>query len=139
MSQNQICHKGIISKVTTGEVSVKIVSQSACSACKTKSVCSMSEAKEKEILIPITDDVWKEGDEVNVIISEKMGAFAVIVAYILPFVGMMVSMFIARSYQLSELYMGLFVVIFLSSYYSLLYRLRKKISRRIHFVIKALN
>ena len=95
-----IKHDGIVIAVNSdGMVRVRIVQTSACSACKAKAMCASAESKEKEIeALFIGDEARrlegerqdvKLGDEVVVMVQQKMGWKAVLLAYILPFVVMM--------------------------------------------------
>ena len=77
-----IKHDGIVIAVNgDGTVRVRIVQTSACASCKAKAMCASAESKEKEILAI--------GDEAEVMVQQKMGWKAVLLAYILPFVVMM--------------------------------------------------
>ena len=84
-----IKHDGIVIAVNgDGTVRVRIVQTSACAACKAKAMCASAESKEKEILA-IGDGLLAIGDEAEVMVQQKMGWKAVLLAYILPFVVMM--------------------------------------------------
>ena len=95
-----IKHDGIVIAVNSDNtVRVRIVQTSACSACKAKAMCASAESKEKEILALFVGEEAKRregekqdiklGDEVVVMVQQKMGWKAVLLAYILPFVVMM--------------------------------------------------
>ena len=84
-----IKHDGIVIAVNgDGTVRVRIVQTSACASCKAKAMCASAESKEKEILA-IGDGLLAVGDEAEVMVQQKMGWKAVLLAYILPFVVMM--------------------------------------------------
>ncbi len=139
MSNNIISHKGIISSIVNTRLEVTIISESACSSCKSKKVCSVSEIKEKVIYIEDTDNSFQMGETVNVYIEERMGAFAVIVAYGLPFLLMVLVLFIGYYNKLSEPIMGLSVVVLLTIYYTSLYLLRNQIGKKVTFKVEKLN
>ena len=90
-----IKHDGIVIAVNgDGTVRVRIVQTSACASCKAKAMCASAESKEKEILALFVGEEAKRrdiklGDEVVVMVQQKMGWKAVLLAYILPFVVMM--------------------------------------------------
>ena len=48
-SENEVCHNGRIKSIDGHKIEVVILSRSACSACHSKSMCSMTEMKEKSI------------------------------------------------------------------------------------------
>ena len=84
-----IKHDGIVIAVNgDGTVLVRIVQTSACASCKAKAMCASAESKEKEILA-IGDGLLAIGDEAEVVVQQKMGRKAVLLAYMLPFVVMM--------------------------------------------------
>jgi sigma-E factor negative regulatory protein RseC len=84
-----IKHDGIVIAVNgDGTVLVRIVQTSACAACKAKAMCASAESKEKEILA-IGDGLLTVGDEAEVIVQQKMGWKAILLAYMLPFIIMM--------------------------------------------------
>ena len=84
-----IKHDGIVIAVNSdGTVRVRIVQTSACAACKAKAMCASAESKEKEILA-IGDGLLAIGDEVVVMVQQKMGWKAILLAYMLPFIVMM--------------------------------------------------
>lgn len=139
MSNNIISHKGIITNIVSTRIEVTIISESACSSCKSKKVCSISEIKEKIIYIENPDNSFLMGETVNVFIEERMGAFAVIVAYGLPFLLMVLVLFIGYYTKLSEPIMGLSVILLLTIYYSTLYLLRNQIGKKVTFKVEKLN
>ena len=84
-----IKHDGIVIAVNgDGTVRVRIVQTSACAACKAKAMCASAESKEKEILA-IGDGLLAIGDEAEVMVQQKMGWKAILLAYMLPFIVMM--------------------------------------------------
>jgi len=49
MASGTIIHPGIIERISGEKVFVRILSQSACSACHAKGACSVADAEEKII------------------------------------------------------------------------------------------
>ncbi|MBO5816470.1 MAG: SoxR reducing system RseC family protein [Paludibacteraceae bacterium] len=95
-----IKHDGIVIAVNSdGTVRVRIVQTSACAACKAKAMCASAESKEKEIVALFVGEEAKRregerqdiklGDEVVVMVQQKMGWKAILLAYMLPFIVMM--------------------------------------------------
>ena len=95
-----IKHDGIVIAVNgDGTVLVRIVQTSACAACKAKAMCASAESKEKEIVALFVGEEAKRregerqdiklGDEVVVMVQQKMGWKAILLAYMLPFIIMM--------------------------------------------------
>ena len=89
-----IKHDGIVIAVNgDGTVRVRIVQTSACAACKAKAMCASAESSEKELTAftvqEFSGSEIKVGDEVVVMVQQKLGWKAVLLAYILPFVVML--------------------------------------------------
>ena len=100
--RKMIKHDGIIIALNEdGTALVRIMQTSACAACKAKAMCASAESAEKEMTVTLTNspspiaDI-KVGDEVEVMVQQKMGWKAVVLAYLLPFFVMLAVMFIGN-------------------------------------------
>ncbi len=134
-----VSHSGIVQDIIdSNNISVLIISQSACSSCSSKKICSAFEMQEKIIIVKKPDFELKNGDEVNVVMQESFGYFAVIVSYILPFILMMTVLLVFYLKNINDIYTGLAVIVFLTTYYIILYLFRKKISKKAIFKIERL-
>ena len=93
-----IKHDGIIIALNEdGTALVRIVQTSACAACKAKAMCASAESAEKEMTVVLLgDEQWAVGNEVEVMVQQKMGWKAVMLAYLLPFFVMLAVMFIGN-------------------------------------------
>ena len=93
-----IKHDGIIIALNgDGTTLVRIVQTSACAACKAKAMCASAESAEKEMtVILLGDEQWAVGNEVEVMVQQKMGWKAVMLAYLLPFFVMLAVMFVGN-------------------------------------------
>lgn len=114
-----IKHDGIIIALNEdGTALVRIVQTSACAACKAKAMCASAESAEKEMRVVLLGEngkvktennstqsyttlhnptqPYQVGDEVEVMVQQKMGWKAVILAYLLPFFVMLAVMFIGN-------------------------------------------
>ena len=93
-----IKHDGIIIALNEdGTALVRIVQTSACAACKAKAMCASAESTEKEMTVVLLgDEQWAVGNEVEVMVQQKMGWKAVVLAYLLPFFVMLAVMFIGN-------------------------------------------
>ena len=91
-----IKHDGIIIALNeNGTALVRIVQTSACAACKAKAMCASAESAEKEMMVMLLGDgQWAVGDTVEVMVQQKMGWKAVVLAYLLPIFVMLAVMFI---------------------------------------------
>ena len=106
-----IKHDGIIIALNeNGTALVRIVQTSACAACKAKAMCASAESAEKEMTVTLAypyplpegkgvntaHQTYAIGDEVEVMVQQKMGWKAVVLAYLLPFFVMLAVMFIGN-------------------------------------------
>ena len=96
--RKMIKHDGIIIALNEdGTALVRIVQTSACAACKAKAMCASAESAEKEMTVVLLgDEQWAVGNEVEVMVQQKMGWKAVVLAYLLPFFLMLAVMFIGN-------------------------------------------
>ena len=93
-----IKHDGIIIALNgDGTARVRIVQTSACAACKAKAMCASADSAEKEMTVVLLgNEQWAVGNEVEVMVQQKMGWKAVVLAYLLPFFLMLAVMFIGN-------------------------------------------
>jgi len=131
-----IQHQGVVQNIQNDHLEIMIISESACSSCKSKKVCSISDIKEKLIRIESNDKSYKIGDKVIVFLEEKMGALAVIFAYVFPFIVMISILVIGYILKLSEPIMGGAVIVSLSIYYIALYFFRNQFNKRMTFRVE---
>jgi len=138
MNNALVHHSGIVHNVQDNRLEIKIISESACSSCKSKKVCSVSEIKEKMIYIDSTDNTIKAGDSVTVFLEEKAGAVAVIFAYVIPFL-IMVAVLSLGYKRVSEPTLALLVLLSLTIYFFILYLLRNQFNKRVTFKVEKFN
>ena len=112
----------IIALNEDGTALVRIVQTSACAACKAKAMCASAESAEKEMTVQLVQsgskaqsadqdgsklssektttlnnvEQYKLGDTVEVMVQQKMGWKAVVLAYLLPFFVMLAVMFVGN-------------------------------------------
>jgi sigma-E factor negative regulatory protein RseC len=129
-----IKHDGIVIAVNAnGTVRVKIVQTSACAACKAKAMCASTESKEKEIEA-IGDGLLAVGDTAEVLVQQKLGWKAVLLAYILPFVVMLGVVVIGNGLQVrGEEIVGTIALCAMGVYYIVLGFFKDKIQKEFSF------
>lgn len=84
-----IRHEGIVERIDGEMAHIRIVQTSACSACKARSMCMSAESQEKEMDAVMLEPM-QPGDQVEILVRERLAWKAVLLAYILPFVVMVV-------------------------------------------------
>jgi len=137
-NNKQIDHVGTITDIKNEKITVSILNVSACTGCHAKSACSMSDMKDKDIDIIDYSGNFKLGEEVKVVYQESLGWLALVLAYVLPFTLVLITLFIASEFT-DELTSGLLALGILLPYYILLYffkdRLKKTFSFTIHKIV----
>ena len=137
-----IKHDGIIIALNEdGTALVRIVQTSACAACKAKAMCASAESAEKEMTVVLLgDEQWAVGNEVEVMVQQKMGWKAVVLAYLLPFFVMLAVMFVGNAiWAVREEILGTVALCAMALYYLVLGLFRDKLQKEFSFTAKKKN
>ena len=127
---------GIIKKINNDEMTIEIISCSACSSCAVKNYCNTAEAKQKEIIIKNKEaDKFNVGEEVLVEIDEQQAVKSIILAYVIPLILMISTIIVAVSYQQDEIIGGICGIIVLIPYYFGLFLAKDKLKSGFEFKI----
>ena len=135
-----IRHQGIVENINGTHLQVRIVQTSACASCSIKGHCSSADTKEK--LIDVTDDnvsSYQPGDRVWVIGELSMGVMAVLLAFILPFLVLIFSLFIFMTIWNDELGSALCSLALLIPYYYILWLNKSRLGKKFSFSISPMN
>lgn len=144
---DQIKHDGIVDSILDGKhLRVKIVQSSACASCKIASHCTSSESKEKIIDITTRDtSTYAVGEEVIVMTSNKVGATAVTLAFVIPTILVLATVLgiinllpkeVLGQENAREALAAVAGIIILIPYYIGLYCFRKKLQRTVTFSVQ---
>ena len=137
---NTIKHQGIVENINGSHLQVRIIQTSACASCSIKGHCSSADTKEK--LIDVTDDnvsSYQPGDRVWVIGELSMGVMAVLLAFILPFLVLIFSLFIFMAIWNDELGSALCSLALLIPYYYILWLNKSRMGKKFSFSISPMN
>ena len=162
--RKMIKHDGIIIALNEdGTALVRIVQTSACAACKAKAMCASAESAEKEMTVVLlgesapqksadfsgTPQVMRRegerrgfavGDTVEVMVQQKMGWKAVMLAYLLPFFVMLAVMFIGNAiWAVREEILGTVALCAMAVYYLVLGMFKDKLQKEFSFTAKKKN
>lgn len=138
--KDTITHKGTVVQSGRGTVDVLMRPESACGACHARKVCGMEEGEERILnVVTINAHTYREGEEVNVSISEGMGIKAALIAYAYPFLLVFVLLIALLQSGISELVAGLSGLGVLAAYYVVLYRFRNRIAKEIQLSISKIE
>jgi len=132
-----ICKEGIIRAIHGDQLEVEITISSACSECHAKSICIPTDHKRETV---IADNLYGEefevGERVQLLLKGSAGNKAVVLAYLLPFVVLMVVLFGTYAITKSELAGVIASVICVIIYYFILKTQNKKIENKFQFYVK---
>lgn len=132
-----IKHKGEVIGIEGDRIEVKMTVESACTACRVKSVCGMDESEDRIVSVKdaALSGMLSIGEKVMVSISEGVGMKAVMYSYILPFLVLVSVLVIASVVQESEGVAAIMALAACAIYYIVLYVFRNKIEKEIIFKI----
>ena len=140
MTNNTIKHLGIVENIQGSHLSVRIVQTSACAACSEKGHCSSADSKDKIIdIIDTAASSYRVGEKVMVIGETSMGMMAVVLAFIIPFVLLIFSLFLFMALMENELYSALLSLAILIPYYFILWLNKTRLKEKFSFTIKPIN
>ena len=155
-----IKHDGIIIALNgDGTALVRIVQTSACAACKAKAMCASTESAEKEMTVVLLGENGKVktennstqsyttlhdstqsyhvGDTVEVMVQQKMGWKAVVLAYLLPFFVMLAVMLIGNAiWAVREEILGTVALCAMALYYLVLGMFKDKLQKGFSFTAR---
>ena len=152
-----IKHDGIIIALNEdGTALVRIVQTSACAACKAKAMCASAESTEKEMTAVLLGENGKVktennstqsyhvGDTVEVMVQQKMGWKAVVLAYLLPFFVMLAVVAVGsgignRISEIGEEVIGTVALCAMAVYYLVLGLFKDKLQKEFSFTAKKKN
>ena len=140
MSKDRIEHEGRVVAVDKDYISVEIVNKSACAACHAKAVCGASDQAVK--LVDVAQDIttltedYQVGEQVNVVMSSAMGTQAIWIAYVIPLIVLMASIFILYTLKAGDLLTGLVSLGVVALYYLGVFIFRNRISKIFIFSIE---
>ena len=135
MSQ-KIEHSGIITHINEKIIQVSIIQKSACSDCHAKGACTSADMEDKLIDVKRTNNSYKIGDRVMLIGQSSMGLLAVLLAFVIPFLIILLSLFILGQYTDNEAISGTASLMVLIPYYLILSLFNKKLKNKFQFFIE---
>lgn len=132
-----ISHTGKVIGVTPEEITVEIISESACASCHAASLCGVAGGKVKLIELPASPyTVYEPGEEVEVLLKASMGHKAVWLAYVLPLVILIVTLMAGLGLGLGDLAAGLCCIAAVALYYLVIWLLRGRLRDSYAFAIR---
>lgn len=137
MTEDTICKEGIVRAIHGDQIEVEITISSACSECHAKSICIPTDHKRETVLAQsLYNEHFEVGDKVHLVLKGSAGGKAVVLAYLLPFIVLMVALFGTYAITKSELAGVIVSVFFVVIYYIILKTQNKKTEQQFHFFVK---
>lgn len=135
---DKISHIGIVEEIKGQAVQVRIQQASACDLCHAKSLCSSAETKEKIVEVRAVEGSVAVGDKVMIEGAASMGMKAVLLAYVLPLVLLVLTMVLCLHWIApgNEVVAALASLAILVPYAGLIYAMRDKLSSKFRFEIR---
>lgn len=132
----RIEHSGFVTRIEGKNIQVQIIQMSACSSCHAKGACSAADMDEKFVDVESTDDTLRVGDQVNIVGESSTGLLAVLLAFVIPFMLILTSLFFLRNIVPNEAVSGTVSLALLIPYYIILSLFNKKLKRKLQFRIE---
>lgn len=134
----QIRHEGIVLSVKGDMAQVQIVQSSACSACVARKTCLSAEQQEKRMDALMLEPL-QVGDLVEVLLQERLGWKAVLLAYIMPFVVMLIVIALLGHWWDNEVLVGTLSLVAVAVYYIILSFFRKRLQKQFSFTAQKIK
>lgn len=131
----KIEHTGIVTHIDSKIVQVSIIQKAACSDCHAKGSCTASETDEKIIDVANNGDHFSVGEKVVLTGQSSMGFLAVLLAFIIPFILILISLLVLRLFTDNEAISGSVSLSLLIPYYIILSQFNNKLKTKFQFQI----
>lgn len=115
---SEIRHSGFVSEVMADGVKVSLFRPEACGSCQMKSYCGGDQDERQEF--EVTAKGYQVGDEVQLNMTTTTGLKAVLLAYVMPFAMLLLSLIIGLQLGLSEAHAGLISLAVTAAYFGFL-------------------
>ena len=131
-----IRHEGVIDSIDGQKVTVRILQASACSGCQASRICRAAESKEKLVEVDMSGaESLSVGQTVTVVAGERMGMTAVLLAFGLPLLLLLIALIAAMRVSGSEKIAAIASIAVLVPYYVVLFMCRGRIKKDFGFRI----
>lgn len=137
MEEKNICNTGIVRKILDQALLIEIDRQSACSGCHAKSVCLSGQQKSEILKVNVENpNDFQVGETIDIYMEKSTGWRAIFVAYMLPTITLLASLFLTAHLTGNELIAFFVAIAATAFYFLLLWLLNKKKFVDNQFVLK---
>lgn len=138
-SSGTIEHIGIVKEISSTQVRVSVIQQSACGSCHARGACSVSDTSEKIVdVVRLRDETFVVGEQIRVILEQSLGIKALGLGYMLPFFIMLAILITMVSMGINEGLAGIAALASLAPYYFVLYFFKDRLKKEFSFRLKKL-
>ena len=135
--ENNICREGVVRAIDGDNISVEIIVSSACSGCHAKSICIPSDRRQEIVTVKNTrHENYQIGETVELLLETSAGNKAVVLAYVLPLLVLLVLLFSCYALTHKELLSVGVGILGVVLYYLILKSAGKKVEKGITFGIR---
>ena len=139
MVHDRITHQGKVERIEINKIFVRIEQRAACSECHAAAACMVADKKDKIIEVNEYSERFALQEEVLVSTRSSMGFLAVVLAYVLPLLAVIVAVVVSMAIYNSETIGGLAGLLVLCIYFFILYLSRDKIKKSLLFTISKIS
>ncbi len=132
-------HSGIIQTVNGKHLQVQIVQMSACSSCHAKGACSAADMDDKLIDVETNRSDFQVGESVMLYGQSSMGLLAVLLAFVIPFVLILLTLLLLNPHVANEAISGSIALSTLIPYFFILSRFNTKLRSKLKFQVRKLR
>ncbi len=134
---HHIRHPGVVEKIETARVFVRIRSQAGCGHCQARGHCGMAESVDKIVEVDTPEaGSYSAGQAVEVFLSYSLGYKALMLGYIVPLLLLLSVLFAVALTTKNEGLAALSAVLLMLPYYAVLYHHRDRLRKTFHFRLR---
>ena len=140
MAEENLCKEGIVREIVGDRVKVEMTVSSACSECHARSICLPSDRKQEfGMAHTLSDEQFVPGEHVQIVLRRSLGNKAVLLAYLIPFFILLVSLFGCYAITHNEILSVLVCIVCIGLYYAFMIKRSKKIDKQFVFYVKKIE
>lgn len=134
----EIKHTGTVTGVNKDSVTVRVEQRAACAGCVSQASCTLSSEKKDRLIVVKhrQPTLFSVGEKVNLVSTQRKIYTAVLIAYILPLIGMMAVVIGCVLWLNNEILAALLGLAFCGIYALFLYFLPKKYVQKLQIDIE---
>jgi sigma-E factor negative regulatory protein RseC len=136
METSNICHQGKVKEIRDHFLFVEIERSAACASCHAKSACFASQRK-NEIVPIFTDEAntYQIDEIVQVSFKKSIGAKAIVIAYLCPFLVLSMGLFLTYYLTKNELLSICVSFVATALYFLLIKKMDNKLKKQFTFSV----